>query len=61
MQEERQEAGLICTDREILENPYRIYEVTRLTADPISVWTIDRGVFPSQPCARNTRCPSRRR
>src|SRR5262249_27031505 len=44
--EEREEAGLQCTDRELLENPYRLYELTRLTWDPISVWTVDRGVFP---------------
>jgi hypothetical protein len=46
VQEEREAARIICSDREILENPYRIHEITRLTTDPISVWTIDRGVFP---------------
>lgn len=44
--EERAEASLRLTDRELLENPYRICEATRLSADPISVWTVNRGVFP---------------
>jgi len=42
----REKKNIACTDQEMLDNPYRIYEITRLTADPISVWTIDRGVFP---------------
>ncbi|MGZ3396403.1 MAG: ATP-dependent DNA helicase, partial [Isosphaeraceae bacterium] len=46
VEEEREEAGIDCTDRQLLENPYRLYETTRLTADPVSVWTVDRGVFP---------------
>ncbi len=44
----REDAGIDCSDREILENPYRIFESTRLTFDPVSVWTVDRGVFPEQ-------------
>jgi len=47
VEEERKEAGIACTDRQILENPYRLYETTRLTAEPVSVWTVDRGVFPA--------------
>ena len=46
VQEERQKAGIECNDREILENPYRIYEAFRMTADPISLQAVDRGVFP---------------
>ena len=34
------------TDQAIIANPYLIYESTRLTDDPVSVWTADRGVFP---------------
>ncbi len=48
VEEVREKAGVRCSDRELLENPYRIYESTRLTPDPVSVWTIDRGVFPDQ-------------
>ena len=43
---ERTKAGLDVTDNDILANPYLLYEMTRSTPDPISVWTVDRGVFP---------------
>lgn len=46
VQEERANAGIDCTDAQILSNPYLLFETTRLSADPISVWTVDRGVFP---------------
>jgi hypothetical protein len=46
VQEERERLGIHVTDKEIITNPYLIYESTRLTANPINVWTIDRGVFP---------------
>ncbi|MEQ1871771.1 MAG: AAA family ATPase, partial [Vicinamibacterales bacterium] len=46
VQEERDKAGIDATDKAILANPYLLYELTRLTNDPVSVWTVDRGVFP---------------
>ena len=46
VQEVRTKAGIDTQDAAILANPYLLYELTRLTADPISVWTVDRGVFP---------------
>ena len=46
VQEERDKAGIDATDKAILGNPYLLYELTRLTSDPVSVWTVDRGVFP---------------
>lgn len=46
VQEERAKAGIDCSDAELLANPYLLFEATRLSADPISVWTVDRGVFP---------------
>lgn len=46
VQEERSAAGLPVTDAELLANPYLLYEATRATAEPISVWTVDRGVHP---------------
>lgn len=46
VQEVRAAAGITNTDAEILANPYLLYELTRLTDDPMSIWTIDRGVFP---------------
>jgi hypothetical protein len=44
--EERTLAGIACTDEEILSNPYLLYEHERGQPDGVSVWTIDRGVFP---------------
>jgi hypothetical protein len=46
VQEVRAAAGIAATDAEILANPYLLFELTRLTADPVSIWTVDRGVFP---------------
>ncbi len=46
VQPERTKAGLDVTDKDILANPYLLYEMTRSTPDPISVWSVDRGVFP---------------
>ena len=46
VEEERRKAGIDVHDRAIIENPYLVYEFTRLSATPISVWTADRGVFP---------------
>jgi len=48
VQEERDKAGIDTSDEAILANPYLLYELTRLTADPVSVWTVDRGVFPDE-------------
>lgn len=48
VQPERTKAGLDVTDKDILGNPYLLYEMTRSTPDPISVWTVDRGVFPDE-------------
>ena len=48
VQEERADAGIDCTDAQLLSNPYLLFESTRLSADPISVWTVDRGVFPDE-------------
>jgi ATP-dependent exoDNAse (exonuclease V) alpha subunit len=48
VQEERHKSGINTSDETILANPYLVYEVTRLTADPVSIWTVDRGVFPDE-------------
>jgi ATP-dependent exoDNAse (exonuclease V) alpha subunit len=42
----RKKAGWGGTDKEILENPYRIYELSRHDPDGIRLLTVDRGVFP---------------
>lgn len=46
IEEEREVAGIEVSDRKLLQNPYLIYELTQQTTDPVSVWTVDRGVFP---------------
>ena len=48
VQEERTKAEIDTCDTDLLANPYLCYELTRLTADPVSVWTVDRGVFPEK-------------
>lgn len=42
----RQRQGWSGTDRELLENPYRIYEVCRHDPSGVYILTVDRGVFP---------------
>lgn len=46
VKEERERAGIWCHDADIIRNPYLIYELTHLTENPVSVSTVDRGVFP---------------
>lgn len=48
VQEERAKAGIDASDTAILANPYQLYELTRMTVDPVSIWTVDRGVFPDE-------------
>lgn len=42
----RKKAGWGGTDREILQNPYRLYELGRFDPGGIRLLTVDRGVFP---------------
>ena len=44
---ERKKADIPLSDKQILSNPYLIYEATRLTDEPVALSIIDRGVFPS--------------
>lgn len=46
--EYRQKAGIDCSDREIIENPYLLYERTRICPDEfkIAVHKVDMAVFP---------------
>lgn len=46
VKEIRKENGINCTNEELLQNPYLLFENDRDSPDPISVWTIDHGVFP---------------
>ena len=46
--EERERAGIECTDEQLLRNPYLLYELDRAAQEPVSVLTADRGTFPNQ-------------
>ena len=46
VEEIRNNSSITCTDRELLDNPYRLFEITRTTTEPISLATVDRGLFP---------------
>jgi len=56
--EKREECGIFCTDRALLENPYLIYEYDRGSEDPISIWTIDRGMFPAENISKRYPLPA---
>jgi len=43
---ERQRSGIAASDKEIIENPFLLYELDRDDPDPISIKTIDQGAFP---------------
>lgn len=58
VQEERAKAGIDTSDAAILANPYLLYELTRLTVDPVSVWTVDRGVFPDEVIRKKNPLPA---
>lgn len=45
-QTEREKAGILVSDEEILENPYLLYETDRFQPDPIPLGVVDRGMFP---------------
>lgn len=56
--EERNKAGIVVSDHEILRNPYRCFEIERRgsNAFPISVQKIDQGMF-SDPVVTPTSVP----
>jgi ATP-dependent exoDNAse (exonuclease V) alpha subunit len=43
---QRSDYGINVGDKELIANPYRLFEIDRFTPDPINLNTIDRGVFP---------------
>ena len=46
MAEEREPAGIVASDEDLLSNPYLFYQLDRTQLDPIAVDTVDRGMFP---------------
>lgn len=47
VREARSKAGIDIDDAGLLRNPYRLYEADRASVSPISVSSVDRGLFPS--------------
>ena len=45
--EEREEWGISLSDNDIAANPYLVFEATRLTAQPVAIGVVDRGMFPN--------------
>ena len=45
--EVRSETGVQVEDSAFRKNPYLIYDATRLTAIPVAIGTVDRGLFPT--------------
>ena len=45
--EERRSLGIDVDDSAFIDNPYMLYEATRLTSAPVSINTVDRGLFPT--------------
>ncbi len=48
--EEKQRADFCikADDLELISNPYRLYELDRVTPDPVNLATVDRGIFPDE-------------
>lgn len=55
--EERRAAGIDLTDEALLANPYSVFEADRYSVEPISVFTVDRGVFPEEVVRATHRLP----
>ena len=45
--EERRTLGIEGGDSDFLDNPYLLYEATRLTSTPVSIGAVDRGLLPA--------------
>lgn len=45
---EREAAQIFVDDAHLLANPYLLYELDRFSTDPISLSTVDKGIFPDE-------------
>lgn len=45
--EAREDERINFSDDEIAQNPYLVYEATRLTPEPVAIGVVDRGMFPN--------------
>ncbi len=55
--EARAEEGIGLSDEEITNNPYLVYEATRLSGEPVSIGVVDRGMFPNAKLRRDFPVP----
>jgi ATP-dependent exoDNAse (exonuclease V) alpha subunit len=46
-EELREQSRINCEDEDLITNPYLFYELDRHSLEPISFWTIDRGLYPA--------------
>ena len=51
-QTERTKAGIVLSDSEILRNPYLVYEADRTEQEPLSLGSVNRGLFPDADALR---------
>lgn len=51
----RSRLGVDVEERDFIDNPYLLYEATRLTSTPLSINSVDRGMFPAS--SVRGRCP----
>lgn len=55
--EERAAKAILGADSAFLQNPYLLYEATRWTLTPVSITSVDRGLFPSLSIRENFAIP----
>lgn len=55
---ERQEAGIEASDKELLANPYLLFERDRGAAEPFAFGAVDRGLFPVEAVRREFPVPN---
>lgn len=56
--EERTKVGIVCSDDELLKNPYVIYEYDRGAAEPIGLALIDRALLPDPAISKQHPLPA---
>ena len=59
--EERGRMGISGEDAAFVDNPYLLYEATRLTSASVSIGTVDRGLFPASSVRDRFPIPDRSR
>lgn len=55
--ENRENELILCEDKEIIENPYLLYELSRFHPNFINFWRVDYGLFPDVSISKNYPIP----